>query len=120
MDKIPEYRRKRVDEDVKFKKKPLVEDGVGKYLETCKLCGKNDLVFPLNSTITICPRCLRKTNLHHDEVKLIKVGKCALCDKPFVGAGVEANSDIRVCYKCLWNRLGKKTGHLKIGGERIA
>lgn len=98
---------------------PLVGDGVGKYLGTCKLCGRKDLIFPINGLICLCPNCVKKTALDLSDVKIISSGICDICGVHFVGAGVQVKSGVMACFKCLWIKLGKKNCALRPNGRRI-
>jgi len=116
---IPPYRIRRLKEEQHLRKVPLVGDGVGKYLEQCKLCGHTDLVFPVNGTYFLCPNCVKRSALEPDEVMLVVNGKCDVCGSVFKEYGFMMRSDVRVCFKCLWYKLGKQRSRLTVGGTHI-
>jgi len=104
------------------KNKALVFDGTGKYIKTCNLCGRKDLVFP-TSSLYLCPNCVRKGDIPYSWIKsgrakVIKSGYCDLCGVHFVGAGLYV-SNAMACFKCLWTRLGRHSGALRPEGRRL-
>jgi hypothetical protein len=99
-------------------RKSLVENGTGAYLGQCKLCSRNDLVFPA-SQFTLCPRCAKGSALTLDDIYLVKSGYCDVCGCHFIGAGMIVRSGKMLCFRCLWGKLGKHKGALRPDGYRI-
>jgi len=107
---------------VEDKRKALVFDGTGKYIQTCNLCGRKDLVFPIHG-IFLCPDCVRKGDipfsfLREGKAVVVKSGYCDICGVHFIGAGLYLRTGM-ACFKCLWTKLGRMKCALRPEGRHL-
>ncbi len=93
----------------------------------CNLCGRHDLVFPVK-TLHVCPSCLkvgnwegiagydfrggRKTLVLSRGAFAERSGICTVCKKPYNRGGLYVPNAM-ACFKCLWAKLGGKSGALR-------
>lgn len=100
------------------RKKALAYDGVGKYMRTCNICGRHDIVFPIHS-IRLCPNCLKKGYWEIKHITRIEAsGYCDLCGVLSVGA-IAYIETAYACFRCLWYGFGKHSGALRPDGYRV-
>jgi hypothetical protein len=101
----------------KDRRKAIVFDGTGKYIQMCNLCSRRDLVLPING-FYVCPRCLRKGSWELSQLHVYSSGYCDICGVHAIGA-IAYVKYAMACFRCMWTKLSKRKDALRPDGFRI-
>lgn len=92
-----------------------------KSFGTCMLCGKYKQVFNLGGQFYVCPKHEAQVRLNGGLTRRVGLSlsgiECHLCGrKEFYNAYVVYGG--KICTKCQWKKLAKKSHVMKVGGSK--
>lgn len=90
----------------------------------CPICAKGAPLFPIGSSIDVCPHCFKRFANYNNMSAIrkfsvtVKGTRCILCEhNSFYYIHITGG---RLCTKCFWSKLGKRKERLRDSeGSRV-